>query len=305
VNAKSPRVASLTWGSHVQALLAHYSRYWRLMRMHRPIGTWLLLWPTLWAIWIASAGRPDPKVFLILVLGTIVVRSAGCVINDFVDRKIDPHVARTADRPLATGEVAPVEALILFGALMVIALGLVLNLNRLTLTFALAGAFLTIVYPFTKRFLSTPQFVLGIAFSWGVPMAFAATAGDVPRVGWLLFLATVIWVVAYDTQYAMTDRPDDIKIGVRSTAILFGDLDRAFVAGLQALFLASLVLVGRSAAMGPWYYGGLAAAGVFCLYQAYLIKERDVVQSFRAFLNNAWLGAAIFAGIVLDYTFRA
>ena len=275
------------------------------MRMHRPIGTWLLLWPTLWAIWIASAGRPDPKVFLILVLGTIVVRSAGCVINDFVDRKIDPHVARTADRPLATGEVAPVEALILFGALMVIALGLVLNLNKLTLTFALAGAFLTIVYPFTKRFLSTPQFVLGVAFSWGVPMAFAATAGDVPRVGWLLFLATVIWVVAYDTQYAMTDRPDDIKIGVRSTAVLFGDLDRAFVAGLQALFLASLVLVGRSADMGPWYYGGLAAAGVFCLYQAYLIKERDVVQSFRAFLNNAWLGGAIFAGILLDYTFRA
>jgi len=275
------------------------------MRMHRPVGTWLLLWPTLWAIWLASAGRPDPKVFLILVLGTIVVRSAGCVINDFVDRKIDPHVARTADRPLATGEVHPVEAVLLFGALMVIALGLVLNLNKLTLTFALAGAFLTIVYPFTKRFLSTPQFVLGVAFSWGVPMAFAATAGDVPRVGWLLFLATVIWVVAYDTQYAMTDRPDDIKIGVRSTAILFGDLDRAFVAGLQALFLASLVLVGRSADMGAWYYGGIAAAGVFCLYQAYLIKERDIVQSFRAFLNNAWLGGAVFAGIVLDYTFRS
>jgi len=295
----------MTWGSHVQALLTHYSRYWRLMRMHRPIGIWLLLWPTLWAIWIASAGRPDPKVFLILVLGTIVVRAAGCVINDFVDRKIDPKVARTADRPLATGEVAPVEALILFGALMVIALGLVLSLNRLTLMFAFAGAFLTVVYPFTKRFLSTPQFVLGIAFSWGVPMAFAATAGDVPRVGWLLFLATVIWVVAYDTQYAMTDRPDDIKIGVRSTAILFGDLDRVFVAGLQALFLASLVLVGHSAAMGPWYYGGLAVATLFCLYQGFLIKERDIIQSFRAFLNNAWLGGAIFAGILLDYTFRA
>ena len=295
----------MTWGSHVQALLTHYSRYWRLMRMHRPIGIWLLLWPTLWAIWIASAGSPDPKVFLILVLGTIVVRAAGCVINDFVDRKIDPKVARTADRPLATGEVAPVEALILFGALMVIALGLVLGLNRLTLMFAFAGAFLTVVYPFTKRFLSTPQFVLGIAFSWGVPMAFAATAGDVPRVGWLLFLATVIWVVAYDTQYAMTDRPDDIKIGVRSTAILFGDLDRVFVAGLQALFLASLVLVGHSAAMGPWYYGGVAAASLFCIYQGYLIKERDIVQSFRAFLNNAWLGGAIFAGILLDYTFRA
>jgi 4-hydroxybenzoate polyprenyltransferase len=289
---------------HLQALLQHYSRYWRLMRLHRPIGIWLLLWPTLWALWIASAGRPDEKVFLILVLGTIVVRSAGCVINDFADRKIDPHVARTADRPLATGEVAPAEALLLFGALMLIGLGLVLSLNRLTVSFAVAGAVLTVLYPFTKRFLSTPQFVLGVAFSWGVPMAFAATVGDVPRVGWLLFLATVIWVVVYDTQYAMTDRPDDVKIGVRSTAILFGELDRAFIAGLQALLLASLVLVGRSAGMGPWYYGGLAAAGLFCLYQVYLIKERDVVQSFRAFLNNAWLGAAVFAGILLDYTFR-
>jgi 4-hydroxybenzoate polyprenyltransferase len=289
---------------HAQALLQHYSRYWRLMRLHRPIGIWLLLWPTLWALWIAAAGRPDPKVFLILVLGTIVVRSAGCVINDFADRKIDPHVARTADRPLATGEVAPVEALLLFAALMLIALGLVLTLNTLTITFAVAGAFITVIYPFTKRFLSTPQFVLGVAFSWGVPMAFAATVNDVPRVGWLLFLATVIWVVVYDTQYAITDRPDDVKLGVRSTAVLFGELDRVFIAGLQVLLLASLVLVGRSAAMGVWYYGGLAAAALFCVYQVYLIKERDIVEAFRAFLNNAWFGGAVFAGILLDYTFR-
>jgi 4-hydroxybenzoate polyprenyltransferase len=274
------------------------------MRLHRPIGIWLLLWPTLWALWIASAGRPDEKVFLIFVLGTIVVRSAGCVINDFADRKIDPHVTRTADRPLATGEVAPVEALLLFAALMLIGLGLVLTLNPLTVTFAIAGAAITVIYPFTKRFLSTPQFVLGVAFSWGVPMAFAATVNDVPRVGWLLFLATVIWVVVYDTQYAITDRPDDVKIGVRSTAVLFGDLDRAFIAGLQVLLLASLVLVGRSADLGAWYYGGLGAAALFCAYQAYLIRERDLVQSFRAFLNNAWLGGAIFAGILLDYTFR-
>jgi 4-hydroxybenzoate polyprenyltransferase len=305
VNAHDTRARSgVSFSSHVQALLVHYSRYWRLMRLHRPIGIWLLLWPTLWALWIASAGRPDATVFVILVLGTIVVRSAGCVINDYVDRKIDPHVARTADRPLATGEVAPVEALLLFGALMLIGLGLVLTLNRLTVSFAIAGALLTVLYPFTKRFLSTPQFVLGVAFSWGVPMAFAATVGDVPRVGWLLFLATVIWVVVYDTQYAMTDRPDDVKIGVRSTAILFGELDRAFIAGLQALQLASLVLVGRSAGMGAWFYGGLAAGAVFCVYQAYLIKDRDIVQSFRAFLNNAWFGAAVFAGILLDYTFR-
>jgi 4-hydroxybenzoate polyprenyltransferase len=274
------------------------------MRLHRPIGIWLLLWPTLWALWIASAGKPDQTVFLILVIGTIVVRSAGCVINDWADRKFDPFVARTAQRPLATGEVSPAEALLLFAALMLIALGLVLTLNTLTITFAVAGAVITIIYPFTKRFLSTPQFVLGVAFSWGVPMAFAATTGDVPRVGWLLFLAAMIWVVVYDTQYAMTDREDDVKIGVRSTAILFGDLDRVFILGLQALFLATLVLVGRSADMGTWYYGGLVAGGAFAAYQAYLIRDRDGTQSFRAFLNNAWLGGAVFAGIVLDYTFR-
>lgn len=285
-------------------LLQMYSRYWRLMRLHRPIGIWLLLWPTLWALWIATAGRPDGKVFLVLVLGTIVVRSAGCVINDFADRKIDPHVARTADRPLATGEVSPGEALLLFTALMLIALGLVLSLNRQTVSLAFAGAAVTVLYPFTKRFLSTPQFVLGVAFAWGVPMAFAASVGDVPRLGWLLFLSAMIWVVVYDTQYAMTDRQDDLKIGVRSTAILFGDLDRVFIGGLQLLLLASLVLVGRSADLGVWYFGGLGAAALFGIYQAVLIKDRDGGNCFRAFLNNAWVGGAVFAGLVLDYTFR-
>jgi 4-hydroxybenzoate polyprenyltransferase len=274
------------------------------MRLHRPIGIWLLLWPTLWALWIATAGRPDQKVFLILVLGTIVVRSAGCVINDFADRKIDPQVARTADRPLATGEVSPGEALLLFAALMLIALGLVLSLNRQTVSLAFAGAAVTVLYPFTKRFLSTPQFVLGVAFAWGVPMAFAASIGDVPRLGWLLFLSAMIWVVVYDTQYAMTDRQDDLKIGVRSTAILFGDLDRVFIAGLQLLLLASLVLVGRSADLGIWYFGGLGVATLFGVYQAVLIKDRDGGKCFRAFLNNAWVGGAVFAGIALDYTFR-
>lgn len=300
----STAATKMPWWRHVQLLVQHYSRYLRLMRLHRPIGIWLLLWPTLWALWIASAGRPDEHVFLILVLGTIVARSAGCVINDFVDRKVDPHVARTADRPLATGEIAPAEALLLFAALMLIALGLVLTLNPLTVTFAVGGAVMAIIYPFTKRFLSTPQFVLGVAFSWGVPMAFAASNGDVPRVAWLLFLATMIWVVVYDTLYAMTDRADDLKVGVRSTAVLFGELDRQFIAGLQVLLLASLVLVGRSAALGAWYYGGLGAAACFAAYQGYLIRDRDGVQAFRAFLNNAWFGAAVFAGIVLDYTFR-
>jgi 4-hydroxybenzoate polyprenyltransferase len=286
-------------------VLRHYSRYARLMRLNRPIGIWLLLWPTLWALWIAAGGEPEQQVFLVLVLGTIVVRSAGCVINDFADRKIDPHVARTADRPLATGEVAPIEALILFAALMLIGLGLVLTLNRLTVLLAAAGAAIAVVYPFTKRFLSTPQFVLGIAFAWGVPMAFAATLGEVPRVGWLLFLAAIIWGVVYDTQYAMADRVDDLKIGVRSTAILFGDLDRMFIGGLQLLLAASLVLVGRSAELGPWYYGGLAAAAAFALYQQALIRQRDAAKCFRAFLNNAWLGGAVFCGIALDYTFRS
>lgn len=306
LNDSPPREVTkrASWRSQLSPLLQHYSRYLKLMRLHRPIGIWLLLWPTLWALWIAAAGRPEQSVFVILILGTIVVRSAGCVINDYADRKIDPHVARTADRPLATGEVAPVEALLLFAALMLIALGLVLTLNALTVSLAVGGALVTILYPFAKRVLSAPQFVLGIAFSWGVPMAFAASTDAVPRVGWLLFLATVLWVVIYDTQYAMTDRDDDRKIGVKSTAILFGDLDRVIIAALQLLLLASLILVGRNVELGPWYYGGLGAAAAFCLYQAYLIKDRDAVMAFRAFLNNAWLGGAVFAGIVLDYTFR-
>jgi 4-hydroxybenzoate polyprenyltransferase len=295
----------LSLGQQTGLLLRHYSRYARLMRLDRPIGIWLLLWPTLWALWVAASGHPDQRVFVILVLGTIVTRSAGCVINDLADRKVDGHVARTASRPLATGEVVPAEALLLFAALMLIALGLVLTLNRLTLLLALGGAAVTVLYPFTKRFLATPQFVLGIAFAWGVPMAFAATLGEVPRLGWLMFLSALIWVVAYDTQYAMTDRVDDLKVGIRSTAILFGDLDRFFVGGLQVLLLASLVLVGQSAKLGAWYYGGLAAAVCFGLYQSWLIRERDGGLCFRAFLNNAWLGGAVFGGIVLDYTFRA
>jgi 4-hydroxybenzoate polyprenyltransferase len=299
VGAARPRAA----GKRALSLLQHYSRYWRLMRLHRPIGIWLLLWPTLWALWIATAGRPDQKVFIVLVLGTIVVRSAGCVINDFADRDIDPHVQRTKDRPLATREVAPAEALVLFAALMFIALGLVLTLNRLTVELAVAGAVITVVYPFAKRFFSAPQFLLGLAFAWGVPMAFAATQGVVPRVGWLLFLAAVIWVIVYDTQYAMADRDDDLKIGVRSTAILFGDLDRFLIGALQALLLATLVLVGRGAELGAWYYGGLAVGVAFALHQQRLIQDRDSVQCFRAFLNNAWLGAAVFGGIVLDYLF--
>lgn len=288
---------------YLAVLADQNARYARLMRLHRPIGIWLLLWPTLWALWIAGAGRPDGKIFLVFVIGTVVMRSAGCIINDFADRHIDPHVARTAARPLASGEVTGPEALILFFGLMLIALGLALTLNRLALEFAAAGALVTIVYPFTKRFLSVPQFVLGIAFSWGVPMAFAAQLGSVPRIGWLLFVATIVWVVLYDTEYAMVDREDDLKIGVRSSAILFADMDRAMIGALQLLFFLGLALVGRSAEMGRWYYGALLVAAVFAAYQQYLIKDRSPPECLRAFLNNAWLGGFVFAGIILHYTF--
>jgi len=301
--AAAPHAARSPW-ELAQTLASHYWRYGRLMRLHRPIGIWLLLWPTLWAEWIAAAGKPQQNVFLILVIGTIVARSAGCVINDFADRRIDGQVERTADRPLATGEVAPLEALLLFAALMLIALGLVLTLNKLALLLAVAGAAVVVVYPFAKRFVSAPQFVLGIAFAWGVPMAFAAELGMVPRLGWLLFLAALIWVIVYDTQYAMADRDDDLRIGVRSTAILFGDLDRVIVGALQVFLLVTLFLVGRDAQLGAWFFGGLLAAAAFSVYQQYLLKDREPGHCFRAFANNAWVGASVFSGIALDYLFR-
>lgn len=282
----------------------HLHRYVRLMRLDRPVPIWLLLWPTLWALWIAGDGQPLESVFIALVVGTIVVRSAGCVINDFADRNFDGFVKRTAGRPIVSGEVAPAEALLLFVGLMFIALGVALTLNTLTILFACFGAAITIFYPFTKRFFAAPQFVLGIAFAWGVPMAFAAQTDAVPRVGWLLFLAAVVWGVAYDTQYAMVDRDDDRKIGVKSTAIMVGEMDRAFIGGLQVLLLATLSLVGVRAELGGWYFAGLGFAGLFALWQQYLIRHRDRDRCLRAFLNNAWFGGAVFLGIALDYVFR-
>ena len=292
-------------GPYLVLLMHHYGAYARLARLDRPIGIWLLLWPTLWALWIAADGTPDIGILFVFVLGTIVLRSAGCIINDYADRRIDPHVKRTRNRPLATGEVSVNEALIVFTALMLIGLGLVLTLNRLTQLLAVVGAVVTVVYPFMKRFIATPQFVLGIAFSWGVPMAFAAQLGHVPREGWLLFVVTMIWVVVYDTEYAMVDRDDDLKVGVQSTAVLFGDLDRVFIGGLQLMFLAGLFLVGQNAELGEWFLAGLIPAGVLMAYQQYLIKDRDPQRSLAAFLNNAWAGGLVFAGIVLAYLLRA
>lgn len=274
------------------------------MRLHRPIGIWLLLWPTLWALWIASDGRPDQLVFLVLLAGTLVTRSAGCVINDYADRDFDGHVKRTADRPIATGEVKPREALLLFAGLMLAALGLVLALNRLALLFACVGALITVLYPFTKRFLSAPQSILGIAFAWGVPMAFAAQTESVPPIGWLIFAAAVVWGVLYDTEYAMVDRDDDMRIGVRSTAIMLGSMDRAFVAFLQIVVLTLLLIVGQRSNLNAWYYGGLTVAAVLSIYQQYLIKDRERDPCFRAFLNNAWVGGFVYAGLVFAYVFR-
>jgi 4-hydroxybenzoate polyprenyltransferase len=294
----------LRWLQHrVWRLSQPYGAYARLMRLDKPVGIWLLLWPTLWALWIAGDGHPGERVFIVFVLGTIIVRSAGCIINDFADRNIDPHVRRTRGRPLATQEVSVPEALFLFVGLMLIALGLVLTMNPMTRWYAVGGALITVIYPFTKRFLATPQFVLGIAFAWGVPMAFAAELSAVPRVGWLLFLATVIWGVIYDTEYAMVDREDDLRVGVRSTAILFADLDRAFIAGLQCMFFVALWLVGRAAELGVWYYAGLGLAALTSLYQQWLIRDREPQACFVAFRSNAWLGSMVFGGIALSYVF--
>lgn len=285
-------------------LATQLKNYAQLMRLDKPIGIWLLLWPTLWALWLAGEGRPDGGLFAVFVLGVIVMRSAGCVLNDFADRKIDRHVARTRTRPLATGAVAPMEALTLFVALSLIAIGFAAMLNRPAQLLAVVGAALTIVYPFVKRFISIPQLVLGAAFGWAVPMAFAAQTGGTAQLAWLVFGVAVIWAVIYDTFYAMADREDDERIGVKSTAILFGDADLFVIGGLQALMLVALVFVGEMAELGGWYYGSLVFAAVLMGYHQWLARDREPGGCFKAFLHNHYIGMAVFAGIVLDYTFR-
>ncbi|MCR4346324.1 MAG: 4-hydroxybenzoate octaprenyltransferase [Sulfuricaulis sp.] len=272
-----------------------------LMRLHRPIGILLLLWPTLWALWIAGQGSPDVQVAIVFVLGVVLMRSAGCVINDYADRNFDPHVARTRERPIAAGRVSPREALVLFAVLCLMAFALVLVLNRLTVLLSFFGAFLAATYPFLKRYTHLPQFYLGVAFGWGIPMAFAAQTGGVPPLAWILFGANVFWAVAYDTAYAMVDREDDLKVGVKSTAILFGRYDRMMIFLFHMAAIALLALVGTLAHLGLGYYAGLTVAFGLAIYQQRLIRRRDPDGCFRAFLNNNWLGAAVFAGIVLSY----
>ena len=278
-------------------------QYFLLMRLHRPIGIFLLLWPTLWALWIAGEGNPGWQVLMVFVLGVVLMRSAGCVINDYADRDVDPHVVRTRERPMAAGRVSSREALVLFGVLCLAAFGLVLLMNDLTIMLSVVGVVLAIIYPFMKRHTHLPQVFLGLAFGWAVPMVFAAQTGAVPPVAWLLFVATVLWATAYDTMYAMVDRPDDLRIGVKSTAILFGDADRLLIGMIQMLFLVAMLLVGRQLDMSLFYYAGLAVAAGFGIYQQYLIRNRQAAACFKAFLNNNWFGAAIFCGIVLHYLY--
>jgi 4-hydroxybenzoate polyprenyltransferase len=275
--------------------------YARLMRIDRPIGIWLLLWPCFWALWISSEGHPDERLFVIFVAGTFVMRSAGCVINDYADRDFDPHVQRTAGRPLARGAVTPAEALVLFTLLALVALALLIPLNRTTQLLALVGGALAVTYPFLKRVFSLPQAWLGRAITWSVPKAFAAQTGPIPFVGWILLVAGVLWTTAYDTIYAMVDREDDLVIGVRSSAILFGRADRLVVALLQLATLLLLAYAGYLAGLGRWYALGLVVAAGTALFQQRLIRDRDPAQCFRAFLNNNLFGFAVFGGILLDY----
>lgn len=280
---------------------SRWSAYADLIRIRRPIGIYLLMWPPLWALWIAAQGQPDWTLVLIFVAGTVLMRSAGCAINDYADRNIDGHVARTTQRPLATGAIQPREALVVFAVLSLAAFGLVLLLNPITIAMSVVAVCLAALYPFMKRFTHLPQVVLGMAFGWAVPMAFTAVSGSVPVAGWLLFAATVIWALVYDTEYAMVDREDDLRIGVKSTAILFGRHDRLIIGLFQLLMLALLVAVGQLAGLGWSYYLGLVAAVGSVLYQQWLIRGRESKACFDAFLNNNWFGMFIFVGLLLDY----
>jgi 4-hydroxybenzoate polyprenyltransferase len=288
----------------LRALARTLREYALLMRLHRPIGIWLLLWPALWGLWIAGAGRPDARILLVFVAGVVVMRSAGCVINDYADRDFDPKVARTRDRPLAARRVTPAEALLLFIALGLVAIWLALQLDPFAQLFAVAGALLAMTYPWLKRVVHVPQFYLGVAFGWSIPMAFAALTGEAPRIAWLLLAAVVLWAAVYDTMYAMVDREDDLKIGVKSTAILFGEADRFLIAVMMAMMLFALHLAGAEADLGTWYRGSLVAAGLLFAYELWLIRRREPAACLRAFNNNHYVGMVVFIGLALDYLYR-
>ena len=273
----------------------------QLTRMDKPIGIYLLLWPTLWALWVAAKGVPSLGNLLIFVLGVVLTRAAGCVINDFADRKVDGHVKRTEQRPMASGKISSKEALVFFALLMGVSFLLVLCTNAPTIWLSFGALALAATYPFMKRYTYSPQVVLGAAFSWGIPMAFTAETGSLPAAAWLLYIANLLWTVAYDTYYAMTDREDDLKIGVKSTAILFGDADRVIILSLQGLALGCLLLAGSHFELGGWFHLGLLAAAGCFVWEFWYTRDRDPQRCFKAFLHNHWAGLAIFVGIVLNY----
>lgn len=285
-------------------LVTRLEQYAMLVRLNKPIGILLLLWPTLMALWIAAEGFPDAGILLIFVAGVTLMRSAGCAVNDFADRHIDGSVARTDQRPLVTGKVSEKEALLIFAVLAICAFTLVLLLNRLTIMLSFVGVALAGSYPFMKRYHYLPQVHLGAAFAWAVPMAFTAQANEMTPVTWLLFLATLLWTTTFDTMYAMVDREDDLKIGVKSTAILFGSLDKIIIGIIQIMLIFCLLIIGQRAGLSGFYYTGVAVAAVLAAWQQYLIKDRDPALCFKAFLNNNWLGLVLFAGLVLDYQFK-
>lgn len=275
--------------------------YAQLMRIDRPIGTLLLLWPTYWALWIANEGMPPWSILIIFTLGVFVMRAAGCVINDYADRNFDGHVERTRNRPLAAGKIPAKHALILFAVLGLIAFGLVLLTNAFTVALSVGGLALAACYPFMKRHTHLPQLVLGAAFSWGIPMAFSASLNELPATAWLIFTANLLWTVVYDTQYAMVDREDDLKIGIKSTAILFGEQDKMIIGCLQGLTLLSLIVITNRFELGFAFYMSLAVAAALFMYQQVLIRGRERQACFKAFLSNNYVGAAIFLGIAFSY----
>ncbi len=284
-----------------EIVIERLQQYWLLARFDKPIGILILLWPALWALWIASAGKPDLLVFIVICCGVVLMRAAGCVINDYADRDIDPQVERTKLRPIAAGNVSPKEALFVFSVLCICAFALVLLLNTYTVLLSFVGVFLAATYPFMKRYTQLPQAYLGIAFGWAVPMSFAAQSNEIPLVAWLLYLATALWALVYDTMYAMVDKEDDLKIGVKSTAILFGDKDREIMAILQVVIMLLLIQVGRLAGLSWIYDVSLVCASLFFVYQQKLIFYRNKNDCFKAFLNSNGFGLTIFIGLVLEF----
>jgi len=276
-------------------------QYWLLARFDKPIGILILLWPALWALWLASDGKPDGLVLLVITLDVVLMRAAGCVINDYADRDFDPHVERTKLRPMAAGKVSPKEALIVFSVLCLLAFASVLLLNNYTIMLSFVGVFLAASYPFMKRYTQLPQAYLGIAFGWAVPMSFSAQSNTIPTVAWVLYLAVVLWALVYDTMYAMVDKEDDLKIGIKSTAILFGDYDRQIMAALQLVILGLLYLVGQLQDLSWIYFLALAVSSSFFVYQQKLIFYRNKADCFTAFLNSNWFGFTLFIGLVLEY----